>query len=450
MQSYALIQNMQVALLLSLTINVAAAFLEISKQNVHSCRPFAQNMMDGDVSEEISSHSRSSWLDKNNVFTKTDISPSTSDLDQKNRLQQKDYFDQRNEADDNKTFREDFRGTRVFVKNIPSQISWQELKDHFKVAGDVVFASVSEDMKTGKPKGHGIVQFATTKDAKQAIRIMRDYPLSGSELYVRADVQESESNALRNVVPGGKRGPTPPSKWRCADEDILQTMSQEDYKAIRQLIKSRDKSRLRRNYEASDRMREELKFEFKVHLDDRLKMWWVSNDGRNVPQAISAQKGNGRWKRPEPWRQIPTTEENDACVNPALVEGLLRQRDIARQEKDFTTADALLEKARTCPDSNLTLIIHDDSRTWRIWTDEKPSRPIIWTTEEEPSPRNPIDRKLIEHSTKNKSIKNNAAEECIALVSAHAPERVDDIRQMLHEFPGREIQILQKLRKRYI
>merc|ERR1712226_128655 len=98
------------------------------------------------------------WVDKNIEFTKNEADASTSGADFKNRQQQQNSFHQRDEHDNNKTFREDFRGTRVFVKNIPSQITWQDLKDHFKVAGDVVFASISEDRETGQPKGHGIVQ----------------------------------------------------------------------------------------------------------------------------------------------------------------------------------------------------------------------------------------------------------------------------------------------------
>ena len=35
-----------------------------------------------------------------------------------------------------KTFREDFQGTRVFVEGLPQSASWQDVKDHFRVAGE--------------------------------------------------------------------------------------------------------------------------------------------------------------------------------------------------------------------------------------------------------------------------------------------------------------------------
>ena len=147
-------------------------------------------------------------------------------------------------------------------------------------------------------------------------------------------------------------------------------------------------------------------------------------DGKQVPKVLKDIKGEGRWGL-KPWRQIPTTPENDACVNPELVSALLDQRDIARREKDFSTADALLEEARTAPDGNLSLRIHDESRTWRIWTDAAPPRPVDHPRDISP------------------------ADQCIAIVEEFAPEKVDEVKQMLQSFPGREWQILKKIRQRY-
>ena len=352
------------------------------------------------------------------------------------------------DGDDNegKSFRQDFRGTRVFVQNIPKHITWQDLKDHFRVAGEVVFASVSLDRETGEPKGQGIVQFETTESAKKAIKIMRDHPLDDAQLFVRADVQENEGAVLRNVSPGGRQGPTPPSKWRCADEDVLEEMDPELYKTIRSLIKARDAARRRKNYIASDEMREELKFQHGVHIDDRLKMWWVSPDGKQVPSTVSSIKGDGRWGNLEPWRHIPTTPENDACVNADLVEGLLRQRDIARREKDFSTSDALLEQARTSPDGELTLRIHDESRTWRVWTDAPPPKSKMQRPRDEF-----VDRRNFGIGTysSNEPVGRNIAEQCIALVERKAPHKLQEIREMLQQFPEREAKILQKLKQRF-
>jgi hypothetical protein len=272
--------------------------------------------------------------------------------------------------------------------------------------------------------------------AQNAIDIMADYPLNGSVLYVREDVQENDDPNARLRNTGPPKGPTPPTKWKCANEDNAVFMSEEELSAIRGLIKARDDARRRKKYEVSDRIRDELKNSHGVFIDDRLKMWWTAVDGNKVPQSIHDIKGEGRWKL-KPWKQIPTTPENDACVDPDIVEGLLKQRDIARREKDFRTADTLLEEARTSPDGDLTLRIHDESRTWRVWTDAPPpaSRPLA---DREGISSDPVEARRV------------AATECVEIVKEFAPEKVEEIVTVLKRFPGREFQVLKRLKQQYL
>lgn len=379
--------------------------------------------------EEFSS---SSWRDKNDDFTRNESRDSSFSEGEgsMNRDKQKrrrndrrrEDYNKRTIDEEQKNFRENFRGTRVFVQGLPDWVNWQELKDHFKVAGDVVFASVSIDTNTGQSKGCGVVQFESTDMAQNAIKVMRDHPFNdGSVLYVREDHQEEDkSRSLSN-----RRGSTPPaSQWRCADEDNLRLLSSEELSMVQNLIKARDQARKRRNYETSDNIREDLKEKFSVHIDDRMKSWWVSTDNV-VPASISEAKGDGRWGAMKPWRQIPTTPENDQCVSADLVNGLLKQRDIARREKDFKTADMLLEEARDSPDGDLYLRIHDESRTWRIWTTEKPMSPVGHTRSMSPE------------------------EQCIALVKKYDPSKLNEVKNLLEKFPGREWNILKRLQKNF-
>lgn len=354
-----------------------------------------------------------SWLDRNAAFVGEDAVENEGD-----------DFGRGSPERKNRTFRQDFHGTRVFVKGIPEGASWQDLKDHFAVAGTVVFASVSIDPVTGESKGVGLVQFETNEMATNAIRIMRNHPLNGSSLYVREDVQESRGDKeFKNPTPRVRRDSPLPSRWECADDENSSVLTAEEKEEVASLIKARDAARRRKDYNASDQMREQLKMSFGVHIDDRLKQWWVSFDGSHVPQKIQVAKGEGRWGGKQGWRQIPT--DSDACVNPDLVNGLLMQRDIARREKDFKTADALLEEARNAPDGDLYLRIHDESRTWRIWTDEPPPRP----------------------SRDHRGGTKSAAEQCIDLVREKAPQKEEEIKLLLEKFPGREYPILKKLRK---
>jgi hypothetical protein len=316
---------------------------------------------------------------------------------------------------------DDFKATRVFAQGFPPGTSWQDLKDHFRVAGEVVYASVSFDNETGQTKGHGIVQFETADMAQNAIQVMRNHPLNGATLFVREDVQEQRRGPSsfssekftgrreeRGQGPGGRgergqgfggrgergrednvqeqrRGPynsdkfsgrgggqgfggMPTMKWSCGNDKTAANISDEAKSQIFSLIRARDDARKSKNYEISDVLRDKLKDEYGVFLNDRLKLWWTTLDTSKVPQSIEEINNQ------ETWRHIPTIPENDACVNPEMVQGLLRQRDVARRARDFKTADALLEQARTSPDGELTLRIHDDSRTWRIWSDDPPPR----------------------------------------------------------------------------
>ena len=78
----------------------------------------------------------SSWMDKNDDFKRFDsneFNPRKTDKQRRRRNQKR-----KEEFNEKQTFRENFRNTRVFVTGIPSYASWQDLKDHFKVAASVI------------------------------------------------------------------------------------------------------------------------------------------------------------------------------------------------------------------------------------------------------------------------------------------------------------------------
>jgi len=343
------------------------------------------------------------------------------------------------------TFKEDFQGTRVFVQGLPEEATWKDLKDHFKIAGDVVFASVSIDSRTGKSKQCGIVQFETPAMAQEAIREMRNNPMNGAKLFVRKDVQESHNRerGSRSSVERRsnddrleyKKTTAPPTGWTRANDkeedgsgDSWYNLKDEELKEIESIIERRDKQRRQRNWKMSDQMRNQLKEDFGVHLDDNLQMWWTDTKHGGVPGLVSEIKGEGRWGKVKPWRQIPTDPENDAMVDSDRVMQLLLKRDRARRRKDFDTADDLLEKAHSSPQGGLGLRIHDESRTWRIWTERPPSR-----SGETPSGYEKL----------------TPGEMCLQIVTEHEPEKVDEVKEMLRKFPGREWNIFKRLRGRY-
>lgn len=316
----------------------------------------------------------------------------------------------------------------------------------------------------GTSKGCGVVQFETVSEAKHAIATMRNHPMisdtgDSMQLYVREDRQDQPASLKENDpyapfknqrMGGGSgvlRSERMNKKWSCADEDADNTLDHSAKEQIMAILRARDAARFRRNYEASDTMREELKKKFNVHIDDRTFLWWINNPNKPIIENRSSADA----ARSSAWRQIPSTPENDLCVDADLVNALLLQRDIARREKDFRTADKLLEQATNAPDGeNLTLRIHDESRTWRVWASAPPPRQRTFSSRSKSDNYGDTDDKKKDEVEKTSTGTDELVmEKCIALVSKFDPEKVEEIRELLKTFPDRQETILRKLIQRY-
>lgn len=86
----------------------------------------------------------------------------------------------------------------IFVGNLPYETSWQDLKDHFREAGDIVHADVL--MARGRSKGMGTVEFASRDLAQRAIELFDRSTFEGREIFVREDLPPP------NKDQGGRRG----------------------------------------------------------------------------------------------------------------------------------------------------------------------------------------------------------------------------------------------------
>lgn len=81
-------------------------------------------------------------------------------------------------------------GRRVYVGNLPFEITWQELKDHFRASGlAVTHADVLTDTE-GRSKGCGIVEFASPADALRSISLLSNSLLAGRQISVREDRED--------------------------------------------------------------------------------------------------------------------------------------------------------------------------------------------------------------------------------------------------------------------
>lgn len=66
---------------------------------------------------------------------------------------------------------------RVLIYGLPATGSWQDLKDHMREAGDVLYADVFKD-------GSGVVEFARHNDMKWAINNLDDTKFRSHEVSI--------------------------------------------------------------------------------------------------------------------------------------------------------------------------------------------------------------------------------------------------------------------------
>jgi len=91
---------------------------------------------------------------------------------------------------------------RVYVGNLSWDVSWQDLKDHMRSAGDVSFAEVMQE-PGGRSKGCGVVEYKTPEEAKEAIDTLNDTDLKGRNIFVREDRETSGGGGRGGGAAGG-------------------------------------------------------------------------------------------------------------------------------------------------------------------------------------------------------------------------------------------------------
>ncbi|XVF31390.1 hypothetical protein REPUB_Repub16aG0142000 [Reevesia pubescens] len=85
---------------------------------------------------------------------------------------------------------------RVLVTGLPSSASWQDLKDHMRIAGDVCFSQVFRD-RGGMT---GIVDYTNSDDMKYAIRKLDDSEFRNafSRAFIRVKEYDSRYDSRRS------------------------------------------------------------------------------------------------------------------------------------------------------------------------------------------------------------------------------------------------------------
>jgi RNA recognition motif-containing protein len=86
---------------------------------------------------------------------------------------------------------------KLYVGNLPFEVSEAELQELFAQHGDVASASLVMDRDTGRPRGFGFVEMPNASQAQAAMTALNGQPFRGRDLVV---------NEARPKSPGGFGG----------------------------------------------------------------------------------------------------------------------------------------------------------------------------------------------------------------------------------------------------
>ncbi len=93
-------------------------------------------------------------------------------------------------------------GKKLFVGNVPYNITEDELKGAFSAAGEVASVAIITDKMTGRPRGFVFVEMATEDGAQKAIEMMNGKEVGGRAL----NVNEAKPREDRPMGDRGGRG----------------------------------------------------------------------------------------------------------------------------------------------------------------------------------------------------------------------------------------------------
>jgi RNA recognition motif-containing protein len=94
----------------------------------------------------------------------------------------------------------------IYVGNLSSEVTEEDLKEAFKAFGEVTTVNIIKDKFTGQPRGFGFVEMASGEAVKAAIAGMNGKELKGKPLTVNEARPKSESGKRSFGGGGNSRG----------------------------------------------------------------------------------------------------------------------------------------------------------------------------------------------------------------------------------------------------
>ncbi len=75
--------------------------------------------------------------------------------------------------------------TKIYVGNIPSQATEEQLRVYFSQAGDVASVKIPKDHQSGVPRGFAFIEMSTRREAQKAVSMLNKKSFMEKELLVK-------------------------------------------------------------------------------------------------------------------------------------------------------------------------------------------------------------------------------------------------------------------------
>lgn len=93
---------------------------------------------------------------------------------------------------------------KIYVGNLPYEITEEELRQEFGTFGEVTSVNIMTDKYSGRPRGFGFVEMASVSAGQAAITGLNGKALKDQTLIVNAARPRSESRGYGTY--GGRKG----------------------------------------------------------------------------------------------------------------------------------------------------------------------------------------------------------------------------------------------------
>ncbi len=90
---------------------------------------------------------------------------------------------------------------KLYVGNLPYAATEEQVKNHFSQAGTVTSVALISDRATGRAKGFGFVEMASSEEAQKAISMFHGHEFMGRSLTV--NIAKPKEERPRNFTNRG-------------------------------------------------------------------------------------------------------------------------------------------------------------------------------------------------------------------------------------------------------